>query len=86
MIASEREQVTIDHAAPAVAEADERVTVERALLDHCTDEGIEPGTVAATCEESDSHTGDLTRRQRGASTRRSGRTATMREPWRVIAP
>jgi hypothetical protein len=52
----ERAGEVLGQALPAVTEADEAVAVlDLALADHGPDHGIEPGTVAAAGEHSDSH-------------------------------
>ena len=58
VLPGEREAEPVDDAAPAVAEADDRVPVlALAALDDGTDRGVQAGDVAAAREQSDSHAG-----------------------------
>src|SRR5690606_9693961 len=47
--------VTLDHAAPAVAESDDRVPVRHPVLDDGPDGRVEAGDVATAGEQTDSH-------------------------------
>ncbi len=57
----EGHHVPLERAAPAVPEPDELVAVGLdALADYCPDDGVEPGAVAASGQDSDAHEGDRT--------------------------
>ena len=55
------DHVAVDDAAPAVAETHEGVAVQGALLDHCSDQGVEPWAVSASGEDAYAHASTLRR-------------------------